>query len=228
MEWQMYSPDYSTHGAFFGVKKACEPTHAQLDEPDASITVVNNTTRALFNLLLITRVVDVSGNGISTREDNVSAPSNSAVRVFRLDMPAQAKDGVVFVRLTLADARGSVLSENFYWRAAQKSGYRRLNEMGEAVLDCLPVMKAARGASRVEVELTNRGDAVALATQLILRDARTRARVLPAYASDNFVSLLPGEATRVHIETPARLRDAVVELKGWNVRHAFIPVTPAR
>ncbi|HKG13516.1 MAG TPA: glycoside hydrolase family 2 TIM barrel-domain containing protein, partial [Pyrinomonadaceae bacterium] len=25
MEWQMYSSDYSTHGAFFGVKKACEP-----------------------------------------------------------------------------------------------------------------------------------------------------------------------------------------------------------
>lgn len=228
MEWQMYSSDYSTHGAFFGVKKACEPVHAQLDEPDADITVVNNTTRPLFNLRLITRVVDVAGTGISTREDTVSAASNSAVRVFRLGMPEQAKEGVVFVRLTLADDAGRVLSENFYWRAAQKSGYRKLNGMGEAVLDCLAVSKAVRGASSVEVELTNRSDAVALSTQLILRDARTRARVLPAYASDNFVSLLPGEARRVRIETPARARAAVVELKGWNVRHAFIPVTPAR
>jgi beta-galactosidase/beta-glucuronidase len=228
MEWQMYSSDYSTHGAFFGVKKACEPLHAQLDEPDAGITVVNNTTRPLFNLLLITRVVAVTGNGISTREDRVSAPSNSAVRVFRLGMPEQAKEGVVFVRLTLADPAGRVLSENFYWRAAQKSDYRKLNEMAEAVLDCSPVLRSVRGASSVEVELTNRSDAVALAAQVVLRDARTRARVLPAYASDNYVSLLPGESRRVQIETPARVRDGVVELKGWNVRGAFVPVAHAR
>ena len=225
-EWQMYSSDYSTHGAFFGVKKACEPVHAQLDEPHAGVTVVNSTTRALFDLLLIVRVVDVTGVGISTREERVSVPSNSAVHAFKLDLPAQVKEGVVFIRLTLADAAGRVLSENFYWRAAQKSGYRKLNEMGEAVLDCSPVMRAGRGATRVEVELTNRSDAVALATQLILRDAATRARVLPAYASDNFVSLLPGEARRITIEAPASegARPMLVELKGWNVRAALIPV----
>ena len=120
-----------------------------------------------------------------------------------------------------------MLSENFYWRAARKSGYRKLNEMGEAVLALSPCEDRAC-ASRVEVELTNRSDAVALSAQVVLRDARTRARVLPAYASDNYISLLPGEGRRVHIETPARMRDAVVELKGWNVRHAFVPVTHAR
>jgi beta-galactosidase/beta-glucuronidase len=228
MEWQMYSSDYSTHGAFFGVKKACEPVHAQLDEPDADITVVNNTTRALFNLRLIARVVDASGVGISTREQTVSVSSNSAARVFRLDMPEQAKDGVVFIKLALVDARGRVLSENFYWRAAKKSGYRKLNEMGEAVLTCSAVLKTNARSSLVEVELANRGDGVALAAQVTLRDAATRARVLPAYASDNFVSLLPGEARRVRIEVPARVRDVAVELKGWNVRDALVPVTLAR
>ncbi|HEV7892902.1 MAG TPA: glycoside hydrolase family 2 TIM barrel-domain containing protein [Pyrinomonadaceae bacterium] len=228
MEWQMYSSDYSTHGAYFGVKKACEPVHAQLDEPDADITVVNNTTRALFNLRLMTRVVDLAGTGISTGEDTVSIPSNSAVRVFRLDIPRQAKEGVVFVRLTLADDAGRVLSENFYWRAAQKSGYRKLDSLLEAPLACLAVMKKGAGAARVEVELTNYEQGVALAAQVVLRDAVTNARVLPAYASDNFVSLLPGEARRVTIEVPAPTRAMVVELKGWNVRHAFIPVTPAR
>jgi beta-galactosidase/beta-glucuronidase len=224
MEWQMYSSDYSTHGAFFGVKKACEPVHAQLDEPGADITVVNNTTRPLFNLRLITRVADLAGTGISTREDTISAPSNSAVRAFRLDMPAQEKEGVVFVKLTLLDDAGRVLSDNFYWRAAQKSGYRKLNEMGEAVLVCYAALKTARGRSRVEVELTNTSDFVALAAQVVLRDAVTKARVLPAYASDNFVSLLPGEARRITIEVPTTARGAAVELKGWNVRGSFTPV----
>jgi len=228
MEWQMYSSDYSTHGAYFGVKKACEPVHVQLDQPDLGITVVNNTQTPLRGLRLLVHVVDVNGFGLATHEQALSAPSNAAVRVSRLKEPAQAKEGVVFVKLTLADARGSVLSENFYWRAARKSGYRKLDEMPEVPLDCLAVSKTVRGASRVEVELTNRSDAVALATQLILRDARTRARVLPAYASDNFVSLLPGESRSVRIEVPARARDVAVELKGWNVRNALIPVTHAR
>lgn len=118
-----------------------------------------------------------------------------------------------------------MLSENFYWRAAQKSDYRKLNEMAEAVLDCSAVLETGRGAPRVEVELTNRGDGVA---QVVVRDATTHERVLPAYASDNFVSFLPGEMRRVTIEVPARARDMAIELKGWNVRNALIPVTRAR
>jgi hypothetical protein len=228
MEWQMYGSDYSTHGAYFGVKKACEPVHVQLDQPDLDVTVVNNTTRSLDRLRLTARVIDVTGAGISTREQTVTAPSNAAVRVFRLDVPGQATDGVVFVKLTLADEAGRVLAENFYWQAAQKSGYRKLNDMAEVSLDCSAVLKTEGEAVRVEVELTNRGPGVALAAQVVLRDASSRARVLPAYAGDNFFSLLPGEGRRVTVEAPAPARRFEVEVKGWNVRRAFVPVTAAR
>ena len=228
MEWQMYSSDYSTHGAYFGVKKANEPVHVQLDQPDLDITVVNNTVQPLSNLRLVTRVIDVTGVGISTREQTLSAPSNAAVRVARLEVPGQAREVVVFVKFTLLDKDARVLAENFYWHAAQKSGYRRLNEMGEAVLDCSAVLRTKAGGSHVEVELTNRGAAVALAARAVLRDAATRGRVLPAYASDNYVSLLPSESRRIHIEVPKPARGMTVELKGWNVRAASIPVAAAR
>jgi hypothetical protein len=228
MEWQMYSPDYSTHGAYFGVKKACEALHVQLDQPDLDITVVNTTTAARRDLLLLTRVIDVTGVGISTSQQTVSAPSNAAVRVARLDVPERAKAGVVFVKLTLLDGARRVLAENFYWHAAQKSGYRKLNNMLEAPLACLAVVKTGAGAARVEVDLTNWEDGVALAVQVVVRDAVTKARVLPAYASDNYVSLLPGESRRVTVEVPKPTRGMTVELKGWNVRGAFVPVVAAR
>lgn len=76
--------------------------------------------------------------------------------------------------------------------------------------------------------MTNHGDGVALAAQVVLRDAVTKARVLPAYASDNYVSLLPGEQRRITIEVPRPTRGMTVELKGWNVRGAFVPVVAAR
>lgn len=229
MEWQMYSSDYSTHGAFFGVKKANEPLHIQLDQPDLDITVVNNTRTPLRGLRLLTHIHDVNGGVISVDEQELSAPSNAAFRVSRLRVPAWAKDGVVFVRLQLIDAERRVLSENFYWHAAQKAAYRKLDRMPETPLACLAVSKAARGASRVDVELTNYNDyGVALAAQVVLRDAETGARVLPAYASDNYVSLVPGERRRITIEVPEPPPGMNVEVKGWNVRRALVPVAHAR
>jgi hypothetical protein len=157
----------------------------------------------------------------------LSAPSNSAARVSRLELPAYAKEGVVFVKLALLDGERRVLAENFYWHAAQKSGYRKLNGLLEAPLACLAVLKTERGAARVEVELTNYGEGVALAAQVVLRDAVTKERVLPVYASDNYVSLLPGASRSVTVEVPGPRREMEVELKGWNVRHSFIPVVAA-
>ncbi len=227
MEWQMYSSDYSTHGAYFGVKKACEPVHVQLDQPDLRITVVNNTQTPLRDLLLLTRVIHVTGTGLSTSQQTLSAPSNSAVSVGRLDVPQAAKEGVVFVKLQLLDGARRVLADNFYWHAAQKSDYRKLNGLLETPLACLAVLKKEAGASRIEVELTNHGDGVALAAQVVVRDAATGARVLPVYASDNYISLVPGEWRRISIEVPGPTRAMTVEIKGWNVRRALVPVVPA-
>lgn len=227
--WQMYSSDYSTHGAYFGIKKANSPVHVQLDQPDLDLTVVNNTRAPLPGLRLLVHVYDVNGAAIATHEQTLSAPSNAAARVGRLRVPAWAKDRVVFVRLQLLDAGLRVLAENFYWHAAQKSAYRKLNDMPETPLSCLALSKTVRGASRVEVELTNRNEyGVALAAQVVLRDAATGGRVLPAYASDNYVSLVPGERRRIEIEAPAAPRALAVELKGWNVRRQLVPVAAAR
>jgi hypothetical protein len=228
MEWQMYSSDYSTHGAYFGVKKACEPLHVQLDQPDLGVTVVNHTRRTLRDLLLLTYVLDANGVGLSTSQQTLSAPANAAARVSRLEVPEQAREGVVFVRLVLIDGARRVLAENFYWYAAQKSGYRKLNSLLETPLACLAVLKQEAGAARVEVELTNQSAGVALAAQVVLRDAATKERVLPVYASDNYISLVPGERRRIIVEVPQPTRGMLVELKGWNVRGAFVPVVAAR
>jgi hypothetical protein len=51
--------------------------------------------------------------------------------------------------------------------------------------------------------------------------------VLPAYASDNYVALLPGETRQIVFESPtiAAANDLQVELTGWNTRPATAVVT---
>ena len=133
------------------------------------------------------------------------------------------------VKLALTDEAGRVLSENFYWHAPQASGYRGLNDL-PAEVACSAVRRVAGGATRVEVELTNRGPAVALAVEATLRDAASGARLLHAYASDNFVSLLPGERRLLTIETPVAPAGGgmLVEVKGWNVGATTAPVRAGR
>jgi hypothetical protein len=49
------------------------------------------------------------------------------------------------------------------------------------------------------------------------------ARILPAYYSDNYLSLLPGETREVVIRYPATIAGSPsVRLRGWNVREGSV------
>ena len=71
---------------------------------------------------------------------------------------------------------------------------------------------------KVEVQITNSGAAVSLENKLTLLSAANGSRILPAYFSDNYVSLLPGESRTVSVEYPAGAAkgSAEIALRGWN------------
>ena len=87
------------------------------------------------------------------------------------------------------------------------------------------VRKTANGG--VAVTLSNDGTTPLLETKLTLVDAQGE-RVLPAFYSDNYVSLLSGEHRTVTIDTMDSTKPAgtpaAVQLRGWNVTPASIPI----
>jgi hypothetical protein len=230
MAWQMYSSDYTAYGAFYGIKKACESLHVQFNLPGLETAVVNTTTREQPNLRLVARMFSVNGEEVKTREAKVTAEANATTESFRLELPEQAARGVVFIKLELKTEAGQLLSENFYWHASQAAGYRQLNDLRAASVECSAIRSREESrekeTARVSVELSNRSRSVALATQVTIRDARSKARVLPAYWSDNFISLLPGERRRLTVEVPASVVRGEMEigLTGWNVESLAVPV----
>jgi hypothetical protein len=56
---------------------------------------------------------------------------------------------------------------------------------------------------KIHVHLENRGTSAAPANKLMLETAADGERILPAYLSDYYVSLLPGEAREIEVEYPA-------------------------
>jgi hypothetical protein len=219
--WQIYTSDYATAGAYYGVKSACEPLHAQMNLPDFSLAVVNTTRRPRQGLRLESRIVSLHGRILARRVDAVNAAADATTTLPPLDLAADLRRrGLVFVALTLRDPRGARLSENVYWQGRTQSSLRLLNSLRPqpvAVAARRLRQTAARAGEVVSVQLANRGTEPAVDVALTALD-RGGARVLPAYYSNNYLTLLPGERRRIEIRCPARgARCARIELRGWNV-----------
>jgi hypothetical protein len=220
--WQIYTSDYDTPAAYYAVKKACEPVHAQLDLPDYRLTVVNTTRQAQHALRLHTRVVSLANHALLTRIDKVELPANDILTLDPLELrEALEKEGVVLVELSLTDANGALLSSNIYWPSRSNADLERLSKLAaQPLVLTATATKDSPEGTRLEITLQNRGRVPALLAKLTLLDASGN-RVLPVYYTDNYVTLLPGESRKVEASCPAHGKAcATVALRGWNVTPA--------
>ncbi|MGC1202744.1 MAG: glycoside hydrolase family 2 protein, partial [Candidatus Acidiferrales bacterium] len=81
----------------------------------------------------------------------------------------------------------------------------------------------------LRVHLKNDGIAAALETKITILNVADASRILPAYLSDNYVSLLPGESREIDVEYPAAAHGAAqVAIRGWNLASRTISVTAAK
>jgi hypothetical protein len=190
-----------------------------LDLPDNRLTVLNTTRQDRAGLIATTRVVGLDGTELFTRTDRVDARANRATPLAPVPLAGLfAANPMVLVQLRLTDASGALVSDNFYWRGRNLDAHRSLNDLPQTPLG-LRATTASEGEERVvTATLANEGRTPALAAKLTLVDEKGE-RILPAYYSDNYVSLLPGETRTVTIRYPATLKGApTVRLRGWNVR----------
>jgi Exo-beta-D-glucosaminidase Ig-fold domain len=133
---------------------------------------------------------------------------------------------VALVELELSDAAGRVLSRNVYWRAGRESDYRALSAMSEQPLAISYTHHVEEGETTYDVTLSNTGKQPALEVKLTLLDSHTRQRLLPAYYSDNYISLLPGESVHISVSAPqAAGQDGLFTVRGWNVSEHSVTAT---
>jgi hypothetical protein len=217
--WQIYSWDYDTHAAYYGAKKAAEPLHVQLNLPGNELVVVNTTREDADGLTATTRVVGLDNRELFARADRVDAKANQATLLAAVPLDSLLEtNAVVLVALKLTDGAGRVVSENFYWRGREAASYRALSGLAEVRLGLSANAPTPEGPDRViTATLSNRAGVPALNAKLTLVDGSGR-RVLPAFYSDNYVALLPGEAKTITVRYPAALKASPsLRLYGWNV-----------
>ena len=214
--WQILSHDYDTHASYYGFKHAAEPVHAQMTLPDHKLQLVNNGGAPL-TARLDARVIALDGRALGTFGGPVTAAAREVADGTVLDLaPLLAREGAVVVAVDATGADGASLSHNVYWVARDAAGSQRLNAMAKQPLAITAAtVRFGPGEPRVQARVINTGTAPALNVKLTLVDA-AGARVLPAYYSDNYLQLLPGETRDIEIACPRGSAPSRVMLRGWN------------
>jgi hypothetical protein len=222
--WQILSSDYDTQASFYGVKKACEPLHVQLDLSNYQVAIVNTTAIPQPGLTVKADVFSLDNKPLLHQETKKDSPANDVVNTFRLELSPLFGDGVVLVKLELRNADGALVSDNLYWLGAKSPSYRRLNRLATANLSASASSSRQGKSTHLHVDLKNNGTVAALAAKLTLLGPDQN-RILPAYWSDNYVSLLPGESRAIDVEYPSEEGKgaAQVAIRGWNVTPQTIP-----
>jgi hypothetical protein len=219
-EWNFLSWDYDTQSSFYATQKACEPVHAQLNLSDNSVDLINLSEARPFSVRV--RAVGLDGKVIDDQTHPVQAAANARTPVARLDLGSLAGEHTVLVELVVSDASGARVSDNLYWWAKEESTLRELNMLAQADVEASMTVAGASGERKATVQLKNSGTAPALLVKLTLKDAKTGARILPAYYSENYVSMLPGEERTITIAFPAGTGKPQIELRGWNLANKIV------
>lgn len=225
--WQIYSHDYDTHAAFFGTRKGAEPVHVQVNLPDRKLAVVNSLGAAIADARLRVRNFALDGALLDERLIPIKAPAYGVIEAGEAVPEAVfARAPVVITKLELLGSDGGVLSENLYWLAREPAAYRAMSTMPRAAVTVTARPIADANEQVIEATLTNSTSQPALLVKLTLSDAAGQ-RLLPAYYSDNYVSLLPGETRVLTIRLPrSAAAPASLGVRGWNVDAGTARVQP--
>ena len=225
--WQILSWDYDTQASFYGVKKAAEPHHIQLDLSNYDVAVVNTTTEPLRGVKAEAVVYSLANQKLFEKTMPISVDADQVASAFRLDLkPLLESQRIVLVELRLLGSGGKAESTNLYWLSADGDGMRRLNTLAPANLATRLALSQNGAEDRVTATVTNRGTQAALAIKLTPLRASDGERILPAYLSDNYFSLLPGESRVITIDYARTAAEGGVKLgmRGYNLASTTVEV----
>ncbi|SEF60793.1 Beta-galactosidase/beta-glucuronidase [Bryocella elongata] len=214
--WQLYHYDLEANSSLYAVQKASEPVHIQWDEDNDHLAVINNLPALLTDAKATATFYTAGGEKLDERSFDVAANGSSVADLGELKSPPTTSP-VVVLRLQLISHEGERLSENTYWRGVKNPDeLEGLNSMPKASLTAVPEIRSGK----LGLTLSNPGPGIALMVHVQLRRLDDNKRVLPAFAAENYITLLPGETRTISIDADPSLLHGTRPLymiDGWNV-----------
>ena len=217
--------------ALYHTMHALEPLHVQFDYLKNTVSVINDGAEDFKGLKVTARLYDLDSRLVRTWTATEDIEADRAVNdILRLEFPKGLSD-VHFISLELADSKGTVLSDNFYWRSDDEfegreslsgpcsSGFSSLERMKKAALS-VKTRKLADGS--IKVVLKNTSGRIAFFNRMQLRDSSGEP-VCGTYYSDNFFTILPHRTMEVTLQ-PGADGASTLFVEGWNTSKTEIAI----
>lgn len=243
VQWQVYDWFLRAMPSLYAIRKACGKLAVQLCPLDGVVSVINNGFDAVTGLGVTATAYDLQAQVLGEWTGAAEMAANSYREVLTIDRPQHVP--VYFVKLLLKDASGAVVADNFYWLSPRLEDYE-LQFNGDlrnfpankplALPRETPCMAELADLEKVSLEVQTgtsahwaRSAACALTvsnpTNHLAFFIRLRliegdgGDVRPAYWSDNYFSLLPGESKTVTVEACGGTQ---VVVEGFNIISATV------
>lgn len=209
--WQLYDYYKQPNAAYYGVRKANAPVQLVYDYHQKAVFAVNETLETAN----VNASMKLLKEGETTEDaQQIRLEPGTVVKVFDIDS-ANAPAAFLFLKLT--DGKGAEMATNEYFIPSEAddydwgkttwvttpithyASYAMIDDM--CVNDCeLNVKPSADGV--YEVTVSNPSDKVAFMVRLTAKDQGGQL-VCPAYWSDNYLTLAPGETRTVTCRLPS-------------------------
>jgi exo-1,4-beta-D-glucosaminidase len=235
--WHLYDYYLMPAGGYFGTKKACEPIHVQYSYDDKSVVAVNTTYQPQKTLKLTAQVYDLNLAEKFSKVTEIDLAADSNFRAFSIP-PINDLSATYFLKLTLQNSTGQIVSSNFYWLSTKddvldlketKWYYTPVSSYADMTqLEKLPPVRLAvagkavrRGGEEIaRVTISNPSRSLAFFVHLQIKRGSSERDVLPVVWQDNYISLLPGE--RREVTATYKVKDlgnavAFLAVEGWNI-----------
>ncbi len=192
--WQLYDWYLLQNGGYFGSQRACESIHIQMN-PSNKIYLVNNTQSKLTNLTVKYNVYNLKGK-LTNLTDSVTKFSIGANTSLGVKTLKFASDSNYIVRLILSRLNKTISENYYYW-----GNLTMLNALTKNSPDINIISKDTLGDRfLVNADIKNDSAVPIAYVRLKLIDKTTNQLILPAYYSDNYFFVMPGETKHVTVE----------------------------
>ena len=226
-------------GGYYGTKLALEPLHVMYSYAGRCVAVLNSTLKTYPDLTVSAQVYDLDATERYSHTATLrSVGPGTAVRVFTLPS-LTGLSRTYFLRLTMKDGAGRVVSLNTYWLSTRPEtlDWRRadwwhtpqLKYADLTGVNRLPPVKLTSTETTVDqgdrrdetVTVTNESRSIAFFVRLRILKGPGGDELLPILWQDNYLTLLPGESRQVTANYAIADLDGtspVVAVDAWNDR----------
>lgn len=235
--WQLYDYYLTPTSAFFGVQNALKPLNIIYNYGDKNIFVSNDHDYSLDSLTAEIRVLDLNSNEVLRKRLRFGIAGYFSKKL--IDLPALGNiSATYFLDLRIESFEGRELAHSFYWLSTtddkpdfgksnwfitplrEFADFAALATMPKAEIKSEYYVKEDGDQTLIDVHISNPTNKVAFFIELKVRGHGSRKLILPAFWSDNYISLLPGEERHLTLTLNSKDlkgEDPSIDIKGFNV-----------